>query len=71
MLTLCQLQVALNSIQQKLNDSVIFLAGEPVNNPSDSVEHFIKQKKSRDVNTFTVHGSIYYLCVSKRNIFPL
>lgn len=65
-LTFLKLQVALISIQQKLNDSVIFLDGEPINNPSETVDQFIKQKKSRDkdVNTCTVHGSIYYLCVS-------
>ncbi|XP_037046502.1 protein odr-4 homolog isoform X2 [Bradysia coprophila] len=57
--------VALKSIQTKLNASVVFLDGEePVTNPTDSVEQFLKQKKSRDkdVNTSTVHGSIYYLC---------
>lgn len=58
--------MALKSIQRKLNDSIIFLDGEPVNNPTDSVEQFIKQKKSRDkdASTTTVQGSIYYLCVS-------
>lgn len=56
--------VALKSIQKKLNASVVFLDGEPVTNPADSVEQFIKQKKTRDkdVNTVTVNGSIYYLC---------
>ncbi|KAG4077047.1 hypothetical protein HA402_016034 [Bradysia odoriphaga] len=57
--------VALKSIQKKLNASVVFLDGEePVTNATDSVEQFLKQKKSRDkdVNTATVHGSIYYLC---------
>lgn len=60
--------MALQSIQQKLNDSIVFLDGEPLNNPSDSVDQFIKQKKSRakDVTTSIVHGSIYYLCVSSK-----
>jgi len=56
--------LALSSIQQKLSDCVIFLDGEPVNNPSDSVEQLIKQKKSRDkdINNLVIHSSIYYLC---------
>ncbi|KAJ6642755.1 Protein odr-4 like [Pseudolycoriella hygida] len=56
--------VVLNTIQQKLNNSVIFLDGESATNPSNSVEQFIKQKNNRDkdASTFTIHGSIYYLC---------